>query len=114
MKRKNEKSDDYKPTIYDKLCNLALYLVWGILLLFVVLFLFSTKGHCASEQDYFPMYQNNNGKFSDDLKQEIANRFDSTNNYVFVKFDNFNPSSGYGRYNYHIFYFPKSTLCISK
>lgn len=66
-------------------------------------------GHCASEQDYFPMYQNANGHFSEELKQNISNRFDSTNNYVLVYYDYYNPNSGYGRYYYYYIYFPKSS-----
>lgn len=72
------------------------------------LLFFRINASASQAQDYFPMYQNNNGHFSEELKQNIANRFDSTNNYVFVYYQYFNPNSGYGRYYYYYLAFPKS------
>lgn len=62
----------------------------------------------ADAQDYFPMYQNKNGHFSEELKQNISSRFDSENNYILVYYYNFNPNSGYGRYYYYYLIFPKT------
>ena len=82
--------------------------LFAMLGLFLWLFIFRANVSAADAQDYFPMYQNKNGHFSDELKQNIANRFDSTNNYILVYYYNYNPNSGYGRYYYNYLVFPKS------
>ena len=74
----------------------------------VIIFMMSLRTYAAENQDYFPMYQNKNGHFSDELMQNIATRFDSENNYILVYYYNFNPNSGYGRYYYNYLVFPKT------
>ena len=39
-------------------------------------------GHCASDQDYFPMYQNEGGGFTPENIAIIENYFDLENNYI--------------------------------
>ena len=92
----------------NKFFEKLLVLTW-VLFFFFCLFLLSFTSHASQNQDYFPMYQNYNGHFSEELKQNIATRFNSTDNYVFVYYHYFNPNSGYGRYYYYYLAFPKSS-----
>lgn len=89
----------------------VLQIIRAILLIIMSCIVLSSVivGHCAQAQDYFPMYQNENGHFSEELKQNIANRFDSTNNFVLVYYDYLNLNSGYGRYYYYYVLFPKNS-----
>ena len=80
-----------------------------LILLIICVLILSSTARASSAQDYFPMYQNNNGHFSEELKVNIANRFDSINNYVLVYYQYYNPNSGYGRYYYYYLAFPKSS-----
>ena len=59
--------------------ELSFIIISGLLINLFCLFLFFLPSQAAEAQDYFPMYQNANGHFSEELKQNIANRFDSTN-----------------------------------
>lgn len=43
-------------------------------------------GHCASDQDYFPMGQNDNNKFSSSDIQYFDTACNTNDNYVFIKF----------------------------
>ncbi len=97
---KKMKNDNLKNLKIVALLFCALVLFWGF---------FAIRSKAADAQDYFPMYQNKNDHFSEELKQNIANRFDSTNNYILVYYDYFNPNSGYGRYYYYYILFPKTS-----
>lgn len=56
----------------------------------------SIIGHCASDQDYFPMHQNEGGGFSPDNLAIIENYFDTENNYlVMYKSAQFSDGVGY-------------------
>lgn len=59
--------------------------------------------------EWFPMFQNKNGHFSEQLKANIDSIFDTANNYVFVYYQYYNPNSGYGRYYYYYLKFPKTS-----
>lgn len=59
-------------------------LLFCALVLFWVLFSFRSKA--ASDQDYFPMGQNDNNKFSSSDIQYFDNACNTTDNYVFIKF----------------------------
>ena len=39
----------------------------GLYLVFFTWFMLFSYGHCASDQDYFPIEQNKNGHFTDNL-----------------------------------------------
>ena len=60
-----------------------------IIFLFLCLFLLSFTSHASSEQDYFPMFQNHNGKFTEAVINKIETQFDSTNNYIFCRWDSY-------------------------
>lgn len=91
------KNNIYKSII--AFCGLFLAFLW----------LFSIKGHCAQEQDYFPIINNKNGHFSQELIDNLNTRFDAENNYVIVNYAYYNPNSGYGRYYYNYVYWPKNS-----
>ena len=80
-----------------------------IIFLFLCLFLLSFTSHAASEQDYFPMFQNNNGFFSDFDKTSIENYFDSENNYVFAYFAGYQSGYGTRMKNFYVLKIPKSS-----
>lgn len=86
--------------------NRFLFFISLVIFLFFV-FLCSFSSHAAADQDYFPMYQNHNGNFSEELKVNIANQFDSTNNYVFVMYRYY--QANVGRHHYYVLYFPKNS-----
>lgn len=56
-------------------------------------------GHCAQDQDYFPIEQNKNGHFTDNSISAIANYFNDDDNYIVVY---------YFDYNYRAIVFPKT------
>lgn len=99
----------YDNRIIDFICDNLLPLVWFFVTLFCIFLCSYLPVNAAGDQDYFPMQQNNNSKFSSDLISSIESRFDTENNNVFVYFVNYNPSQGYGRYNYYYTYFPKNS-----
>lgn len=68
------------------------------LLLLSFFLLFSSRVNAASDRDYFPMTQAQNGKFNDAIVQKLNSVLDSENNYIFVAyaFD----SGQYRYYNY--------------
>ena len=78
--RKNENSDKKK----DYVISGMFYSLWGFIILFCMLLFFATTGHCASEQDYFPMFQNQNGNITQYVINFINSDtdIDTENNYV--------------------------------
>lgn len=60
--------------------------------LIFMLILFSIKGYCASEQDYFPIHQNYNGLIGESYITVIESALDSENNYIFIHFIDSTPS----------------------
>lgn len=72
----------------------------GLYLVFFTWFMLFSYGHCASDQDYFPIEQNKNGHFTDNAISTIANYFNDEDNYIVVY---------YFDYNYRAIVFPKST-----
>lgn len=96
---------------WDKLVKgLYIGLILFICLLFMII-LFSTKGHCASEQDYFPMFQNNNSKFTEPLINYIENTLNSNDNYIFCSYSGIgNPNSpNYKTYEFLYISIPKNS-----
>lgn len=89
------KNDNLKNLKIVALLFCALVLFWA---------LFSSKSKAASDQDYFPMYQNHNSKFTSDMLTAIENRFDSENNYIFVKWYQY----AYNRNYCYVLWFPKN------
>ena len=75
------------------------------LLLISFLILFSSRSFAASDQDYFPMTQNHNNKFTDAMLTRIASTFDSENNYIFCRWDSYT----YNRNNVYVLKIPKNS-----
>ncbi len=61
-----------------------LALLFCALVLFWMLFSFRSKA--ASDQDYFPMQQGQNDKFSQGIVDKLNSVLDSSNNYIFVSY----------------------------
>lgn len=68
-------------------------------------------GHCASDQDYFPMHQNKNGKFTEPLINYIENTLNSNDNYIFCSYLGIgNPNSpNYKTYEFLYISIPKNS-----
>ena len=92
----------------DKFFERLLIFAW-IFMLFICLALLSFTSHAASDQDYFPMFQNNNGFFSDFDKTSIENYFDSENNYVFAYFAGYQAGYGSRMKNFYVLKIPKNS-----
>ena len=88
----------------NKFFESVLVLSW-FSFLFFCLFLLSFTSHAASDQDYFPMFQNHNNKFTSDVINKIETQFDSTNNYIFCRWDSYS----YNRNNIFVLVWPKSS-----
>lgn len=63
-----------------------IFLFIGAFLIMIFIMLFSHKAEAASDQDYFPMGQNDNNLFSSSDIQYFDNACNTTDNYVFIKF----------------------------
>ena len=79
MKIKRKKSDNNLNFI-DRIINSALYVLWGFILLFCTLLLFSTKGHCASASNteipyIVPNWRNANSCIPDEAIQSAEIRY---------------------------------------
>lgn len=57
----------------------------GTFFIFAFFIIFSHKVKAASDQDYFPMYQNHNGLFNDTVINFLNTQYDSENNYIFCR-----------------------------
>lgn len=81
-------------------------IIRALLLIIMSLMVISTAiiGHCASEQYYFPMLQNENGHFTETYKNVIDNAFNSEDNYIFVSLD----QTYSGAISYVAYVFPKT------
>lgn len=81
------------------------------LLLISFLILFSSRSFAASEQDYFPMHQNKNGKFTEPLINYIENTLNSEDNYIFCSYSGIgNPNSpNYKTYEFLYISIPKNS-----
>lgn len=81
--------------------------MFSAFMLAVFLLTFKVNGHCAGSDSgsYFPMQQNVNSKFNDTVIQAIFNRYDSENNYIFVKWYNYQ----YNRNYCYVLWFPKDS-----
>lgn len=73
---------------------------------FLVIISIMTFKSYAADPVYFPMQQNQNGLFSENVINYINNTFDYENNYIFCR--TYGTLSG-GRPAYTVFYFPKSS-----
>lgn len=76
-------------------------------LFFAFLWLFSIKGHCAGEQDYFPIINNKNGHFSADWVNKFNTQCDAENYYVIVLYRYYQQNMG--RHHFYIIRFPKNS-----
>lgn len=81
------------------------------LILFVCLFIFAFTSNAASDQDYFPMHQNYNGKFTDPLINYIENTLNTNDNYIFCSYSGIgNPNSpNYKTYEFLYISIPKDS-----
>ena len=107
-----KKYSDSKMDIIDKLGRFLdkywkpAFCVFWFVLVMVCFFIWGyIEVNAAGEQDYFPMHQNKNGKFSQAVLDKIDQRFDSENNYIFVKWDSYT----YNRNNCYVLWFPKNS-----
>lgn len=96
-----------KNQYYNALKVLNIVKILLSIILFVLVISFAIVGHCASDQDYFPIYQNKNGHFSEELKANINNQFNSEDNYIFVFYRYY--QANVGRHHYYVLYFPKNS-----
>lgn len=87
----------------DKIINLLLPLS-GLILLALCILIFATTSKAASP--YFPMGQNDNNIFTDDLISDFETHLPTSGtwNYL-IAYNYYNPNSGYGRYYYYYLYF---------
>lgn len=97
---------------WDKLVKVLYIGLIIFICLIDMLIVFSIKGHCASELDYFPMFQNENNHFSEYDKTSIENRFDAENNYIFAYFSGYQAGYGERMKVFHILVVPKNSGII--
>lgn len=78
---------------------MSCFFIWGYI-----------EVHASADLDYFPMHQNKNNNFSDEVLNYIDNNLDSTNNYIFCSFQGIsNPNSpNYKSYDYLYIVVPKN------
>ena len=83
----------------DKYGMATFIIFWFVFVMFCFFMWGYMEVSAAAEQDYFPMEQNKNGHFGQNVIDAIGNRFDDENYYIFVM---------YIDYNYFLIRYPKS------
>jgi len=88
----------------------VLQIIRALLLIIMSIMVISSAiiGHCASDQDYFPMFQNHNGNFTDADITYIENYYNTTDNYIFAYFSGYAGGYGTRMKNFYIISIPKT------
>lgn len=81
-----------------------IFLVCSVVYFGLVLILTSFICNAASDQDYFPMIQNKNNKFTETDISNIESTFDSVNNFIIARYHHTNSA---GTKYVRVLYFPK-------
>lgn len=91
--------------IIDIICDSLLPLAFLFLVVICIICCFTLPVHAASDQDYFPMLQNNNGHFTEEWKTMFETQLDSENYNILVMYRYYQQSLG--RYHFYFVRYPK-------